>query len=86
MKTKFSYNIFLDFLILLLFNFTNSYQITDIQPINTAISRFELVSVLNPKNAVNVGTNSNKAVMKMVIPIIKGTKLFLYFNVVKIEK
>lgn len=39
----------------------------------------------NLKKSENEGTNNNRAVTNRVMPIIIGTKLFLYFRVVKIE-
>jgi hypothetical protein len=44
------------------------------------------VRVVKLKNAVKEGITSNKKAIVIVIPIINGTKLFLYFSVVKIEK
>ena len=64
---------------------TTSYQITTINPIPIAIPNWKPLRCSKLKNAVNGGTYNNKAVMKTVIEVIIGIKLFLYWMVVSIE-
>ena len=62
-------------LLVLLYNFTISYHITDTKPIPTAINSCKVVGLANPKKAVNAGIKSKQAVITTVIPMINGVEI-----------
>lgn len=62
-----------------------SIQNTETNPIRVLSPICEKVMVSNRKKVLKRGTINKEAVIKSVNPIMSGTKLFLYFNVVNIE-
>ena len=64
---------------------TNSYQITETNPIPIQLNIWVEERLSKPKNVVKEGTKSSNPMMAVVMAITSSTKLFLYLKVVKME-
>ena len=73
------------FALFLLKSLKISIQNTDTKPISVLKPTSEKVMLSNRKNVLKVGIISKELVSNKVNPIMRGTRLFLYFKVVNIE-
>ena len=74
-----------DLFFLRFLHLTISYHKALIKPIPILIKNWLMPSLSKSKNLVNGGTKRSDKVMAIVIPIMIGTRLFLYLKVVKME-